>query len=339
MATYAGIAGAMLELVPRSLRPGNENLASQIEEAFPPVRTKPLPLGHLFNYDICSCDGYYETTFVPGTPWILYRDDVSAGRVCFTLLHELGHHLVQSVEPALLDDIDQLAGPDGDPLEVEELLCNEFAGRVLIPKQLVADLVDGALPVPRHLELLHERSGASWEAAAVRLAQQIPGYGAVLLLREQGCVAFAAPSPTLRSSWPRGSPVAPNGPLARALRIAATAGQDVYRWNLPGARQLWCDTRPTMRGLGVALLADRPSNRALNVIEEVEPAWKRESYCRQCNELRSEGWCDECRGPRCPTCGACGCRKPLDERRCPGCGLMKSVTVFADGSNLCRDCL
>lgn len=337
--TVEGVVRAMCALVPNGLEATSQDLAIAIEEAFPPVRAMSLPLGALFNYELCSCDGYYETSLDPGVPWIVYRDDVSESRIRFTLFHELGHHLAQYVEPTLLDDIDRLAGPSGDPIQIEERICNEFAGHMLIPDELVAEVLAGEAPPPRHLVALHERSAASWEAAAVRLAQHIRGQGAVVLVREPKRLAFAAPSPGLRSSWTRGSPIRPDGPLARILQTRATARQEVYRWDMPGAVRLWCDTQPVHDGLGIPVLADRPSDGSLNIIEPLEPDWKRDAYCRRCNELRTEGWCDVCRGRLCPTCGACGCWKPVAENRCPGCGLVKSVTAFDQGSGLCRDCL
>jgi len=115
-------------------------------------------------------------------PWILYRSDVVAARLLFTLLHELGHHLIRHVDPDLLDTVDQLAGPAGTPENTEELLCHEFAGEVLIPTSMLDAVIGAQRPEPRHVAMLHDASDASWEAAAVRVAHRLAGRGAVVLI-------------------------------------------------------------------------------------------------------------------------------------------------------------
>lgn len=333
------IVELMAELVPAAVRASLvADPAAQIPLRFRPARTyalAELPAGH----DECSCDGYYETDVLPGVPLLLYRDDASPRRVRFTLLHELGHHLVRHVAPDLLDLLDEAAGRHGSPGALEERACHLFAGRLLVPDGMLADEVGAGPPTPDHVAALYRRSGASWEATAVRVAGAMRGAGAVVLVREAGRIAFAASSPTLGSWWPRRSTTAPAGPLARALTRPATAAYDAFRAGLPHEQLLWCDVRLSYAGLAVAVMADRPSDGRLNVLPEPDAEWGT-LYCERCGELREGEWCSDCRSARCEHCEACGCYRRPTERRCEGpCGLLQGPGAYRPGSDVCRDCL
>ena len=235
-----------------------------MEELFAPLRFRAVDLGEAFASDECSCDGYYVTDLTPGVPWILFRADVVAARLLFTLLHELGHHLIRHVNPDLLDVVDQVAGPGGDPSVTEELLCHEFASEVLIPTSTLDAVIGAQRPEPRHVAMLHEASDASWEAAAVRVAQRLSVRGAVVLIRASGRIGFSVPSAALRAPWPADSVLDPEGLLARALDHSTQQGEDTFRWGLDGALRLTCVTERIHDHLAVAVLADeRLSGQAL----------------------------------------------------------------------------
>ncbi len=238
--------------------------AAALERWFHPVAVREVDLAESFSSDLCSCDGYYDSEITPGQPWILFRPDVVWERVLFTLLHELGHHLIRHVDDELLDMVDQIAGLAGDPEHVEEQLCHGFAGEILVPNELVRSILGERRPTPDDIVRLKNESNASWEAVAVRAAREIPGRGAVVLVRDKSSMAFSAPSPALRSPWPRGSPIAANGPLAAALSNKTTNEHEVFRWGLDGALALSCDAQPVHGHLAVAVLYDeRPSGEAL----------------------------------------------------------------------------
>lgn len=307
-----------------------------IKAHFGPVGLQPLPSGSPTS-DECSCDGYYEAFLDPTRPWILYDSRVSAERRSFTLLHELGHHLLATQVPELLDLVDEIAGPRGDPAAVEELLCHRLAGQLLTPDSLLDEVVGGDPPKPGHLLELTEKGHASWEAAAVRLAERISGPGAVVLLREPGLVAFAAASNGSSFGWPRNSRLRTGGPLSRAFSVDARAKEDRYRWGLAYEEEFFCDTVKVHDRLVVAVMSRHRSTRGLSFLQEVEPSWKRRlEFCLACNGERIVGWCDRCRGRFCRECGRCGCYRPVAaNRHCDGCGLIKP---FRPGAELCRDC-
>ncbi len=229
--------------------------ARTIQRHFPALSLQPLPSGSPFTSAVCQCDGYYEPRLTPGRPWLVYRIDVAAERVRFTLLHELGHYLIDAIDPGLYDLIDALAGSVGDPAEIEERICQRFAATLLISDKLLDHVVGSAHPTAAHIHALRRLSPASWQAVAVRVAQRLSGQGAIVLIRSPGRVAFVATSPKLHGTWPANSRVAPGGPLDRALQQAASNVQDTFAWNLPGARPLWCSTRKVHSDLAVAVMS------------------------------------------------------------------------------------
>lgn len=315
----------------------SEDPAAAVELYFEPVRVRSLPAAELAGGE-CSIDGFYETNVDPTRPWILFADDVNPARTRFTILHELGHHLLMTAAAELLDSIDQIAGSTDSAVMVEESVCHGFAGRVLIPQRIVDGIVDPAALRPDHVVALKESSNASWEAAAVRAADAATTKAAVILVREPGAVAFAATSSRMSSRrWTRGSAVEHGGALARALDTERQRTiKDIFRWGLPFAEQLYCDTVRIHAWLSLAVLTDKPSDGRFDMLEDVEPTWRdREEFCWRCGEERNQGWCELCRGRRCWSCGSCGCDQPLEHPLCSKCFLRNA---FNAGSTICRDC-
>jgi len=292
--------------------------------------------------DDCSCDGYYlDGGGLLRVPAICFRADVDQARVRFTLLHELGHHLLRAVAPELLDLVDEAAGVDGDPGAVEERTCQAFAAALLLPDAVVDEVLKGQQPRPEHLVDLHQSGGASWEAIAVKVASRIRGAGAVVLLREPGILSFAAPSPGMPGPWPRSSPTDPTGSLARAHQVRRVAGRDAYRWRLYGEQVLWCDTLPIHQGLAIGVLSGTPTDGGLNILPDSAPASESDpALCPRCHDgYLTSGWCDRCRGRTCPDCHACACVDTrTGDRVCSNCCLLKLNSLFADDSTLCVDC-
>lgn len=336
------IVERLLALVPKALRVELANDPQHsITSWFGPIELAALQ-GGTHTSDDCSCDGYYlDNDGLLRTPAICFRADVDQSRVKFTLLHELGHHLLRSIAPDLLDLIDQAAGADGDPGAVEERACHAFAAALLVPDETLEEVLAGQPPRPEHVVQLHESCKASWEAIAVKVAGRIQGAGAVVLLREPGTVSFAAPSPGMPGRWPRSSPVDPNGPLARALQTGKTARHDTYRWHLYGSRTLWSDTLPVHPSLAIGVLTEAPSDGGLNVLPDsaADPVSDPDP-CPRCHDgYLTVDWCERCKGRRCPDCHACACTQTgAAERACLHCHLVKRNSMFPDDSEICFDC-
>ena len=324
----------LTEEIQEDLRAEDPTIA--VEVHFGPLACQPMPRSKL-SQGSCSIDGLYVPE-VDVKPWIIYADDVHKDRVRFTIMHELGHHLLATIAAALLDDIDAIAGSGERAITVEEAVCHRLAGRILVPDPVLASGIGDNLVVPEHVVKVHELAAASWEAVVVRVAETMPNAGAVVLVRDSATVAFCAASPRLGWSWwPRGCRLDPAGPLARSLQLAQTARRELYRFDLAYARAMFCDTLPVHSRLAIGVLSERPSDGSLSIIEPAEPAWKeRSQFCEWCPGVeRDRGWCYRCRGPYCPECDRCGCTHPVRNPLCPECGLLKA---FRPGASMCRDC-
>lgn len=335
--TVESIVSALLAHLDDDMRADlrSEDPAAAIELYFGPVGFQPLPSTRVATGQ-CATDGYYDSQIDPSQPWIIYANDVHETRIRFTILHELGHHLLVTAACTLLEDIDVLGA--GDAIHTEEAICHRFAGKLLLPDELLTEIISGERIKPEHVIAVHERAAASWEAVAVRVAEVMPTAGAVILLRDGETVAFCASSPRLGSAWwPRDSRLASNGPLARGLHLQQKAVPEQYRFGLGYARAMFCDTLPVHEGLAIGVLSEKPSDGSLSIIEEVEPAWKgKVEFCEWHPGVeRDVGWCYKCKGRRCPECGRCGCTHPVKNPLCPACGLLKP---FRTGATVCLDC-
>lgn len=331
------IAAKLVELLSSEVRAdlAGEDPATAVEVHFAPVTTRALPAVPSFG-DPCSVDGYYDPFIDPPSPVIFYSDSAGPPRTRFTILHELGHHLFAERAQTLLDLLDRAVGPRGNPAVLEELVCQSFAGRVLVPDDVVASVVGQDVLVPRHVVDLRERTNASWEAVAVRAAERIVGPGAVVLVFGDGSIRFCSARGGLGAAgWSRGSGTDPAGPLHRAATEGRTAQPDTYRWSLSFAERLFCDTLPVHEDLGIAVLASRASDRHFELLDPPSPSWQRVQFCEWDNEERTIGWCDTCKGKRCRECDRCGCDRPPKNPLCSGCGLNKP---HRKGAAVCRDC-
>jgi hypothetical protein len=338
--TLGSITAALLEHVAEDVQADlrSEHPASAVELYFGPLGCQALSSSSITRGS-CSIDGYYTSDIDPEKPWIFYADDVHEDRARFTILHELGHHLVVTAAAALLDDIDIVGAASGSgAIQAEEAVCHRFAGNLLVPDELLSETIGNDRVTPDHVVAIHEKGAASWEACAVRVAEVMPTAGAVILLRDGVTVTFSAASSRMGSAWwPRDSRLDPNGPLARGLNLRQTAQPEQYRFGLGYPRAMFCDTVPVDRGLAIGVLSDKPSDGSLSIIEEAEPAWKeRAQFCEWCQGVeRDRGWCYRCSGPYCPECDRCSCRHPVQNPLCPECGLMNSTRT---GASMCRDC-
>lgn len=290
-----------------------EDPGAAIEVHFEPVRVVELPMSSLNSSD-CSVDGYYESTLDPRRPAILFEPDVSEARVRFTVLHELGHHLVNTIACEMLDLLDEIGRSASGAQQAEEQLCHQFAAQVLIPDQLLAECIGDRPLHPTDVLAVYLQSSASWEAVAVRTAA-FDGRAAVVLVRSEGSISFAATGGG-RWSWPRNSTVEPDGPLSRALRSNARPRADTWRYGLAYAERMFCETTMVDRSLAVGVMRGERVDGQFDFLEQPEPIWKdREEWCYWCDEERDEGWCETCRGRHCHDCGRCGCSQPRPESR------------------------
>lgn len=308
-----------------------EDSTLAVEVHFEPLRVLALPPVDFSGGD-CSIDGYYLNGVNQHRPVIVYSDQVSDERARFTIMHELGHHLLQNNGAHLLDPIDFLGGSAIGASKVEESVCHDFAGQILIPSELLGSVIGNAVLRPAHVIKLHALTNASWEAVAVRAAS-FTARGSVILIRDRRRVCFAAAKGL--PGWHRGAALAPNGPLSKAFSHNAKGLPELYRYGLAYSERLFCDTIRVDDRLAIGVLTPQPSDGRVAALGQPDPSWKRESYCHWCGCERIVGWCGRCSGRRCRSCDRCGCSEPIMYPLCPACFLRNRIRP---GSDICVDC-
>lgn len=70
------------------------------------------------------------TFYAGATPFVLYNDECTAGRVRFTVAHELGHIVLGHIAPGSVTTENRDPRPGDDP---HETAANQFAARLLAP--------------------------------------------------------------------------------------------------------------------------------------------------------------------------------------------------------------
>ena len=285
----------------------------------------------------CAVDGAYY----PGPPpRILVANDVAATRQRFTTLHELGHHLIE--HDSHLNDL-----PIGDADRRDEAICNEVAASVLIPSEVVEQILPSGVPTAKHVAALYDATGASREACCVASVRRLRRPGCVILGRPDGTAVFTAHNGATPWSIARGTPQGRDSLLAKAGSRQAGRAREVTRVRFASGNTSgnvhgdafaeddgWvyqvvvADTHsPWKRGLNVGLVDTGPD------AEEIE--------CGACGEA-SLVWkapCRTCGDRLCPKCHRCSCPVGPAPRTCHSCWLQKAPVEFAGVANICIDCM
>ena len=279
---------------------------------------------------VCQIDGTYDSE----TATITYRQ-VKDERDRFTLLHELGHHLLAQDERWWYD-IRPLLDKMRYGFRVEERIVSDFAARVLIPDE-EANAAFARGVTAESVVRLYEGSPASASACLVRALAE-PGERLVILADHHGEVRFALSS---------GSPYAPDRTVNQpALEATAQRALD--------------SPDGTFRGMGLGPIRYASGRTFANVHYDVAvhghllfaivtamPRDRRldpdpgrwsldcERGCGEYTPNESAGFCNQCQQHRCPRCRGCACTAAAN-RTCAGCFTELPVARLQIG--LCEDC-
>lgn len=279
----------------------------------------------------CGVHGIYSPT---NPPTIEINRSSSGRRDRFTMLHELGHHLIR-LDAALIDDLYDLdAGPKARSIE---LVADAVAGRLLITDTEVDDAVADGVTAASVVQLF-ENTHASREACAVRAADLLDQPGAVMVGFDNVAV-FTAHHGT---PWhvARSVPQSDKSILNRAVGGGRATGTTTVRFaNDRSSTEMYADakacddgwvfavltlTRPAAKGSFSAPLGGFIDNDAIE--------------CHVCDSsFRPYGQPCVCGEFECPN-GHCGCDKGPPTRRCDMCFLHKAVNLFDGADTVCADC-
>ncbi len=335
--SFRGLDERLEKTLPDNTR---EELARDPVAAIERLGIRVVTLSTPFPSDECGCDGVY---FPEPRPTIAYTPTQRSRRENFTLLHELGHHLIRRDDDVNSDlaDLDEEDGADA-----EEKLCDAFAGRTLVPDRVVAEILMGRSPEASDLDRLFENSIGSREACAIRLAERMPCFGYVAILDPaQHKVRFASASPHCGYRWRRGSDLPSGHPVWNAVNsVKGFRGEGEVVWERH-RKNIWLDAVAS----GPVVIAIFSEDRywkadGLNLLSGTSAAPARSiSMSGTCKHCGADTWgnraCNICGDVKCRSCGRCGCgaRERLT-LVCSRCRLTKASTQFPAGSTTCRDC-
>jgi hypothetical protein len=282
----------------------------------------------------CAVDGTYD----PGPPpRIHYADDVTLARQRFTVLHELGHHLIEYDDR--LNDLDI-----PDVQRRDEEICNEVAASVLLPD----DLVEAVIPLDfaaEEVARLHARAGhASRAACCVAAVRRLHHHGCVILGDPDGTANFVAHHPATPWRIARGTYQGDESLLLRAGRMGHVRDITQVRFaNGNTSSNVHGDAYSAPDGwVFMVAVADTHSPWVKTLNFGTPAREDREVVeCGRCDHAFTPWWapCRRCGDYECPRCHHCSCgRAAVSTKRCRSCTQLKAVHLFPGGGDLCTDC-
>lgn len=337
-------ADRLIRELPDAWRDDLARVPRDAVEAHFPLKTRPFPAGQTLRERGARgpCDGvsYLESGLVLYVPTL--QDDIR--RENFTILHELGHHLI-----AQSPDATDWVQDQQDPARVEEELADAIAAALLLPPSTL----DGVLGESGHpsadaLHTLYDVSSASAQVCAIALARRLGCEGFIALIDAvTGTVSFAARNADTRPYAWCGDLVPDGHPLRLLAPTQAFRGVTWWPWPNGEHADYFVDARRG-RKRTVAVFATQnwwgvPGVHVLDRGEE-EGRRRPESGRFRCPLCRAERWtrgfpCNDCRQPYCATCGRCAC----DRQRQDASGLCVRCRVrwrpaLLDENGLCSTC-
>lgn len=339
MTTIASLAEQLLEPIDLETRKllARDSVRAIVDAFALPVRlTEPggITIG-------CGLEGQY----LHKPPRIEVARSLEPRRTKFTALHELAHHLIANNRTVAI----ALAGMPRAGVRAEELVASSFAARVLIPDELCREVFPAGSPTATGLVDLYDYSDGSRTACVLRAAELQRDEGYVVLARD-GIVRVIEPAGNAYRI-PRGG-VHGSGHLLRQAEQAPCSAATVRLVEASGVESReYAGQAASSDGIyvfGVFTAATRPPWGGPGGWYDTKPIWL-ELDCGRCDATTwAYARCSTCGEPICAKeldsgdrCGWCHCQpgRAPKERRCAGpCGLLKHVSQFEHGGDLCVDC-
>jgi hypothetical protein len=264
----------------------------------------------------------------------------SAGRMRYSVLHELGHLLMAECDE-YQDAYVDLVGVAPNRARLTEDVCEAFAASLLLPESSEQLEDQGIRLDARGLRDLSHRHHASREACAVWMAQRLAAPGYAFICYSDGPLQFAARSgdalPLRRGASQRGSALEPlfsTNTTFRGrgrLRFGSGAlGEELYIDAMRDGRLIYAIATTDSPGWPVL---HQPASRP--VVEAIE------GWCDTCStSFSAYRVCADCESPRHEECGTCECEPTTagTARICTECFLELHPSRFSGASAVCRDC-
>lgn len=272
---------------------------------------------------------------------LLYAPTPNSRRQNFTILHELGHWLIDQQE----DVLSWLADQD-EPEKLLETMCDHLAQELLVHGSHLDQVIRTGPLQARHIMDLYGITQASRPACAIGLASRLAGLGAVAIINPHSRVVECSsvrPDPT--KGWPTvipwpGQVLAAGHPLARLAGGASTTARMVWesRW---GQREYFYVNATADEQRVYAVFSATDLWGAVDyhpyTDRKFDQRLRLNGFC--CGrEFAKRGYpCATCSQPHCPTCERCKCeREAAREKPCSKCYTTRLSHLLEDG--LCEEC-
>lgn len=271
--------------------------------------------------------------YYPTERLIVIERALSQARTRFTALHELGHHLVKGHDTLALE----LRGPPRQRA-LEEAICDSFAGRILIPDELVEEVIPDTGPTASDVvELWLSAGTASRAAAAVRAAERLGAAGHVMIATTDGVAQFTATRGIKYVVAPGAQQH--DGVVQRAGRLGYGRGDDYVTYRTGTASEEFHVDAVRADDYVFAVFTNGQAPWVqLHVLQD-RYSGPDEVVCPHCDQS-FEAWRrhEACGEPECSSCGRCGCqqRQATEEVTCSNCFRLVAAHLVIDG--LCDDC-
>jgi hypothetical protein len=267
---------------------------------------------------------------------VMYAPTPGSKKENFTLLHEIGHILVERDQDAMIWLADR-----PDPSVELERLCEEIAADLVIPESMLDDLV-GTGPITGYdLKSLVAQSAASGPACAIALSSRLSSGAVVIIGRANTRVVHSALRGEDLTIYPwKHTDVPHDHPL-----LALQSGDATTR------KMRWTDEWGRHQEYYVSAVA---TEKRVYAVFSTSDLWGVEVFhggetppaksnaprlgirCHCGYVGKALGWpCPTCKRQYCPACGDCDCqRRDRAQGTCTNCFL--KAPDLEDG--ICSDC-
>jgi len=269
---------------------------------------------------------------------VMYAPTVGSKRENFTLLHEVAHILVENDDDALV----WLADRDHADAELEGL-CEEIAAALVVPDELVENIIGIGPLTANDFRKLTVQAAASGPACAIALASRLPGSGAVVIIdRSTNRVIHSSLRGDL-TVYPWKGIEVPDGHPLRRLQPDQSYTMKSYWSNAWGQRQTYyvsaiATEKRTYAVLSVTDLWGVDRFHGGQAPPERSSAPRSTLRCHCSFVGQTTGWpCNVCGRAYCPRCGDCDCtRRDRTQEPCSVCFCIAPPVDLVEG--VCSNC-